>query len=325
MRVCSGRPLQLVERVRPDAHRERERERRPAEQRPVHPRRERRADRDVREMPERVRRMEERDVVAPAARTQRVERRPRPCRGHARRPQTTMPPPTLSRRACDVGEAGLAPRVEEARLRPVAPEVADARAEEAADLAPARRDDGSRRRQPDSHVELPERPPDAARQAELEHRHRPAGPHDAGELAQRRGHVVDVAQEIRERERVELRVGERQLLGASLAQLDPVAQPGVLDALAPGREHLGALVDPDDRAGRPARDELDRHGRRSRRDVEHALARRAGSGRRGTRASAGPGRTRAAGRSGRTSGRAARTARARGACARGLHGPILAA
>ena len=52
----------------------------------------------------------------------------------------------------------------------------------------------------------------------------PPGPHDAGELAQRRGRIVDVAQEVRERQRVELAVGERQRLRASLDELDP-AEP----------------------------------------------------------------------------------------------------
>ncbi len=119
------------------------------------------------------------------------------------------------------------------------------------------------------HVELPQRPPRPAREAELEHRDRPAGAHDAGELAQRRAVVVDVAQEIREGERVELSVGERQRLRASLAQLDPLAEAGLHDALASRREHLGALVDPDHRAGGLCTRELDRDGRGAGRDVEH--------------------------------------------------------
>ena len=122
-------------------------------------------------------------------------------------------------------------------------EAADARAEEAADLAPARRDDAPGGGQADADVELPERPPEPARHGELEHRDRPAGPHDARELAQRRRGIVDVAQEIGERERVELAVVERQLLGAALAQLDARREAGALDARAAGREHLGALVD----------------------------------------------------------------------------------
>ena len=153
----------------------------------------------------------------------------------------------------------------------VAPEVADARPEEAADAAPAGRDDGAGRGQPDAHVELPERAPDAAREPELQHRNRPAGPDDARELAQRRGHVVDVAEEVREGERVELPVGERQRLGAPLAQLDPVAQPGVpRSAHVPAASISGLWSTPiTARAGSALR-ELDRHRRRSARDVEHA-------------------------------------------------------
>ena len=90
---------QLVQGMRSDAHRKRERERRPAEQRPVHSRRECGAHCDVREVPQRVRRVEERDVVAPATRAECIERGPGPCRRHVRRPQTTIPPPTLKRRA----------------------------------------------------------------------------------------------------------------------------------------------------------------------------------------------------------------------------------
>ena len=88
---------------------------------------------------------------------------------------------------------------------------------------------------------------------------------------QRRRHVVDVAEEIREGERVELPVGERQLLGPPLAQLDPIAQPGVRDPFTSSREHLRALVDADHRAARLRPRELDRDRRRPARNVEHAL------------------------------------------------------
>ena len=79
--------LQLVERVRSDADREEERGQRDQEPLDLEVRRQGRSDRDVGEMPERVRRMEQRQVVAPAARLQRVERRP--ARAHERRPQVT--------------------------------------------------------------------------------------------------------------------------------------------------------------------------------------------------------------------------------------------
>ena len=86
----------FVERVRADAHREAEGEHRRCGARPREMRRKCSADRDVRQVPCRVRRVEQRDVVAPAARSQRVKRRAR-LGTHARRPQTTMPPPRLSR------------------------------------------------------------------------------------------------------------------------------------------------------------------------------------------------------------------------------------
>ena len=148
-------------------------------------------------------------------------------------------------------------------------------------------------------------------QPELEHRHRPAGPDDAGELAQRRRHVVDVAKEIREGERVELPVGERQVLGPRLAQLDLPAQPVVRDPLASRCEHLRALVDADHGAARHRRARARSRQPPSRSRRRARVARRPGSARRETSASAGPARRRGAGRSGRRSGRAARTARAR--------------
>src|SRR5207253_10724212 len=94
---------------------------------------------------------------------------------------------------------------------------------------------------------------------------RPARAHDARELAQRRERVVDVAQEIRERESVELRVAERELLGARLHEAHAVRPP------ARGREHLRALVDADDGAA-VLPDELAPDQPRPRRDVEHRLS-----------------------------------------------------
>ena len=96
--VAIGAALELVQRVRADAEGEEEGRDREAEDPEVEPRREPRADRDVREVPQRVRRVEQRHVVAPAARGERVERGPRAVR-HVFRPQTTMPPPRLRRRA----------------------------------------------------------------------------------------------------------------------------------------------------------------------------------------------------------------------------------
>ena len=99
------------------------------------------------------------------------------------------------------------------------------------------------------------------------------------------------------------RVRERQPLGAALDELDPVREPGGLDALAPRGEHLRALV------------ERRRRGSPVRRTSSIATAAvpvatsstvvvraRPRSARRGTAASADPARARAAGSSGRTSG-----------------------
>ena len=60
------------------------------------------------------------------------------------------------------------------------------------------------------------------------------------------------------------------VLRASLAQLDPLREPGLLDPGAAGREHLRALVDPDHGAPRLGARELDRDRRGTGRDVEHA-------------------------------------------------------
>ena len=108
------------------------------------------------------------------------------------------------------------------------------------------------------------------RQAELEHRHGSAWSDDAGELAHRGGDVVDIPEEVCERDGVELRVGERQLLGARLAQLDAVAQARTLASFASCGEHLLALVDADDRPAAVGAGKLDRAGGGSTRDVEHA-------------------------------------------------------
>src|SRR5581483_6585692 len=91
--------LHLVERVRADAHREDECEDRPAEDPPMHVRRDGGAERGVREMPQGVRGMEKRDVVAPSARTQRVEGGT-DLGAHERTPHMTTPPPRPRRRVC---------------------------------------------------------------------------------------------------------------------------------------------------------------------------------------------------------------------------------
>ena len=177
--------------------------------------------------------MEQRDVVPPAALAQRVERG-----SHVLVPQITTPPPTLMRRACDVRDARLTPELELALERPPLVEAADRRAEEAADVVPALRRDAAERGEADADVEIPERPPDPARNAELEVRDRPARAHDAGELGERGGRIVDVAQEVGEREVVERGVGEGDRRGGRLHELDAVAEPAPRHG-----EHVRALIE----------------------------------------------------------------------------------
>ena len=138
---------------------------------------------------------------------------------------------------------------------------------------PARREQASRERQDEPNVELPESTHRAClRDAELQHRHRSTRTHDAGELAERRGRVVDVAQQVGDGQGVERCVGERQRLGSSLVQLDPRGEPAGSDASARDGEHVGAPVDADDRAA-VLPDELERDRARAGGDVQHACVR----------------------------------------------------
>src|SRR5919108_609493 len=121
-------------------------------------------------------------------------------------------------------------------------------------------------------VELPEAAPDeASRDRELERGNRAAGSDDACELRQHAGRLVDIAEEVGERERGEGRIRERQLLGAPLDEPDPLAEPGFGHAPAALGEHAGALVQPDNGATVPAR-ELDRDRAGPGRYVEDGVA-----------------------------------------------------
>ena len=159
------------------------------------------------EVPRRVRQVEHRDVVAPAARARARRRRalrpPSPCHDpSAEREPAQLRRPRSRRRATPraCGRRGQA--------RVVAP---------GSTGRGTSRPRASRRR---SARPAAGRPPrtcssqsgrhGAGRHAELEPGDRPARTDDARQLAQRRGRVVDVAQEVGERERVELAVGERQ-------------------------------------------------------------------------------------------------------------------
>ena len=99
---------------------------------------------------------------------------------------------------------------------------------------------------------------------------RPAGAQHARELAHRCRRVVHVAQQVGEGDHVEAGVRERERLGLALDQLHARAiQAG--EARAGGREHRGALVDPDDRA-LAAREHLGRDHSGARGHVQHAIA-----------------------------------------------------
>src|SRR2546430_13579782 len=167
----------------------------------------------------------------------------------------------------DVFDPGGTPELELALERVAAPELADAAAEEIANLVPAGRDDPSRRRKHGTDVGAPERPPESGRNGELEARDRAAGADDARELRQGRARIVDVAEQVGDRERVERGVLERQVLGARLDQLYRCGQ-----VLARDREHLRALVDADDRAAVLA-EQLPCDRARAGRDVENFVAR----------------------------------------------------
>src|SRR6266699_2554503 len=92
-------------------------------------------------------------------------------------------------------------------------------------------------------------------------------PTEARELPQGRARIVDVAEQVGDRERVERGVLERQVLSARLDQLYRCGQ-----VLARDREHLRALVDADDRAAVLA-EQLPCDRARAGRDVENFVAR----------------------------------------------------
>src|SRR3954469_13041981 len=148
----------------------------------------------------------------------------------------------------------------------VTPELADAPAEEAADLVPRRRHHAPRPGQHRVDVDPPERAPGSARYRELEACDRPTRPHDPGELGQGRSGIVDVAKEVRDREGVEGRVFEGKALRARLDELD------FGHVLPRDGQHLWALVDTDHGAALLA-EQFGGDGAGARGDIEHAVAR----------------------------------------------------
>ena len=208
--------------------------------------------------------MEQRDVVAPAARGERVERRPR--LGHARRPQRTVQPPRLRRCACTSSKPASRMAVEQPRHGPALVEVADAAAEEAPDLVPARARSRDRRaagRRRPRGPRRPAAPRPAARRSRAAQPSRPAAAlarARAGPPAGRRDSGAGRRRSGRRR--------SASSKGSSSAEASTSRTRSVSAASASRRRASAsisrALVDADDRAALLP-DELERDGRRCRR------------------------------------------------------------
>src|SRR5881397_2170578 len=107
-------------------------------------------------------------------------------------------------------------------------ELRDASREETPSLAPFARHEATEGGQPEARVDRPcrvRRP--GRRHRELERRDTTAGSYDARELAQGRSRIVDVAQQVGEREVVELAVRERESLRLAADERDEPVQRGV--------------------------------------------------------------------------------------------------
>jgi hypothetical protein len=139
------------------------------------------------------------------------------------------------------------------------------RPEKRPNIAPRGRYEAAGSWEADGAVRVPERAPDAARNRELEHRDRPSGPHDAGQLGQRRAGVIHVAQEVGEGEMVERAVLEGKRLRRGLDELGPTGE-----SFPRNGQHLGRLVETDNRV--TAREQSFSDEPCSGRDVEHAPA-----------------------------------------------------
>lgn len=162
-------------------------------------------------------------------------------------------------------QAGVLPELELPCERVALPETTDRASEEATDLVPAGRDEPSGDREHLARVEIPKRAHESAGDAELERGNDPFSADDSRELAERGARVVDVPEEVGERDVVERVAGKRDRIGGRLDERNTLAEPAVGD-----REHLGALVQPRDPEA--ATQELGRDEPRSGRDVEHVSA-----------------------------------------------------
>ena len=268
--------------------------------------------------------MQQRHVVAPAAACERVEGRPREISGHGdprgrsrrpgsgagtRRPERRLP--STSRAVARAGSLRQNSRMLGPRNRPTSSHAGEHASRPS-------------QRQARVHVEPPRGVGHGGpRNRELERGDHSARRDDAGEPGERRRRVVDVAEEVRERQPVEARLGERKLLRAPLLELerasrDPLARPAsALRRASPGS---GRSRRPSSRSGARARSR--RLPCRWRRRARRRPA-RPRSARRGSAASADPARSSAAPRSGRTWGRAERRDRAPAGCARSGRRPRL--
>ena len=218
----------------------------------------------------------------------------------------TTPPPRLRRRTSSVAQPRCAPELELALERVALPELPDRAAEKAADLVPAVPQGSTGERQTDPDVEIPERPRRAARDAELERGDGAAGADDARQLRERRARVVDVAEQVGDGEVVERCVRKGNGLGGAPARAPPLRR-----ACAARVASISSLWSSPVTREAVAQRALRRRGpfpsrRRARDRRPLAVARR------GSAARADPGRARARRRRGRTTGRAARRALARG-------------
>jgi hypothetical protein len=145
----------------------------------------------------------------------------------------------------DIREAGVAPGLEEALFRPAAVEVANARAEEGADVTPFPREEPSARRQDRAGVEAPERVPRAARHCEIERSHPSPGEQEAREGTKRARDVTDVAEEVGEGNRVERFVREGWCLGVALDEAQATIEAAACSGPRP-HEHRAGDIGADD-------------------------------------------------------------------------------
>ena len=131
------------------------------------------------------------------------------------------------------------PQLELALERPALVEAADRRAEEAADVVPAARDRAARQRAGRRRRRAPRA---AARRRAGTQNSRiaivPPGRTTRASSASVAAGIVDVAEQVGEREVVERGVGERDLRRRRLDELDAVAE-----SLPRDGEHVGALVE----------------------------------------------------------------------------------